>query len=112
MLTDSHCHLASYKFPREELQEIIQRARERGITRMVSLATDLDDCVTNLEIAESFEEVFACIGIHPCDVHETKDDYMPLLEKHAAHPRCVAIGETGLDYYHPCLLYTSPSPRD
>ena len=101
MLTDSHCHLASYKFPREELQEIIQRARESGITRMVSLATDLDDCVTNLEIAESFEEVFACIGIHPCDVHETKDDYMPLLEKYAAHPRCVAIGETGLDYYHP-----------
>lgn len=101
MLTDSHCHLASHKFPREELEEIITRAQENQISRMVTLATNLEDCVSNLEIADTFPSVYACIGIHPCDVHETADDYMDPLEEHASHPRCVAIGETGLDYFHP-----------
>jgi len=101
MLTDSHCHLASHKFPKEELQEIITRAQDNKISRMVTLATNLKDCRSNLDIAEAFSSVYACIGIHPCDVHETADDYMLSLKEHAAHPRCVAIGETGLDYFHP-----------
>ncbi len=101
MLTDSHCHLASHQFPQQELQKIITRARSSGITRMVTLATSLKDCATNLEIASTFPEVFACIGIHPCDVHETVDDYMTELKEYAQHPRCAAIGETGLDYFHP-----------
>ncbi len=99
--TDSHCHLASHKFTPGELGEIITRARDHGIMRMVTLATCLDDCAANLEIAEKHPEVFACVGIHPCDVHETREDYLPSLEAFARHPRCVAIGETGLDYYHP-----------
>lgn len=101
MLTDSHCHLASHKFPPDELNEIITRAHEHGVHRMVTLATCLDDCQANLTIAENHPEVYACIGIHPCDVHKTKDDYLTELETFASHPRCVAIGETGLDYFHP-----------
>ena len=101
MLTDSHCHLASHKFSPDELDSIITRAREHHVTRMVTLATNLDDCQANLTIAENYPEVFACIGIHPCDVHETPDDYLQELETFASHPRCVAIGETGLDYFHP-----------
>ena len=68
---------------------------------MVTLATSLEDCPTNLDIAEKYPEVFAAIGIHPCDVHETPEDYMDKLEAFAKHPRCVAIGETGLDFFHP-----------
>lgn len=101
MLTDSHCHLASHKFTPNELNEIITRAHEHGVHRMVTLATCLDDCQANLTIAENHPEVFACVGIHPCDVHEAKDDYLAGLETLAHHPRCVAIGETGLDYFHP-----------
>ncbi len=101
MLTDSHCHLASHKFPSNELPDIITRARKHGVTRMVTLATCLDDCPTNLTIAENHPEVYACIGIHPCDVHETPDHFLTELETHARHPRCVGIGETGLDYFHP-----------
>ena len=101
MLTDSHCHLASHQFPSEEISAIIARARDLGVTRMVTLATSLDDAEANLLIAEQHSEIYACIGIHPCDVHETPDDYMKALESHARHPRCVAIGETGLDYFHP-----------
>lgn len=101
MLTDSHCHLASHKFSKNELEEIITRAHEHGVNRMVTLATNLEDCQDNLSIAETYPAVFACIGIHPCDAHETPDDYLIALESHARHPRCVAIGETGLDYFHP-----------
>ncbi|BDS05976.1 hypothetical protein NT6N_10160 [Oceaniferula spumae] len=100
MLTDSHCHLASHQFSKTELGEIVSRARDAGITRMITLATSLEDAEANLAIAETHPEVYACIGIHPCDVHETPDGYMAALEQHASHPRCVAIGETGLDYFH------------
>ena len=100
-LTDSHCHLASHKFTPDELSGIITRARQRGVQRMVTLATCLNDCPQNISIAEQYPEVYACMGIHPCDVHETDDHYINKLKIHASHPRCVAIGETGLDYYHP-----------
>jgi TatD DNase family protein len=101
MFTDSHCHLASHKFSSEELDSIVSNAKENGIHRMVTLATCLEDCPTNLEIAERFPEVYCAIGIHPCDVHETPDDYLTELKTFAEHAKCVAIGETGLDYFHP-----------
>jgi TatD DNase family protein len=101
MLTDSHCHLGSHKFSADELPALLTRAREAGITRLITLATNLEDIPTNLAIAERFAEVFACVGIHPCDVHDTPDDYLSALREFARHPRTAAIGETGLDYFHP-----------
>ncbi len=101
MLTDSHCHLASHKFSREEIPGLIARAREAGVTRMVSLVTGLDDLDANLEIAAVHPEVSICIGIHPCEVHEAPEDAIGRLRPHAADPRVCGIGETGLDYYHP-----------
>lgn len=101
MLTDSHCHLASHQFSADELADVINRSKSAGVTRLVSISTDLTDCQTNIEIAEQYPEVFTALGIHPCDVHETPDDFLPTLRQMAQHPRCVAIGETGLDYFHP-----------
>ncbi len=100
-LTDSHCHLGSQKFPPDELSAVIARAKQHSVKRMVTLATNLDDCSQNISIAEQFPEIYACIGIHPCDVYETNNQYLEQLTNYAKHPRCVAIGETGLDYYHP-----------
>jgi len=101
MLIDSHCHLGSAKFQTEEIPHIIAHAKEHQVSRMVTLATSLDDCPTNLEIASLHPAIFATIGIHPCDVTDTPDDFIGKLESFATHPRCVAIGETGLDYFHP-----------
>ena len=101
MLTDSHCHLASHKFDRGEIPTLIARAREAGVTRLVSLVTGLDDLMANLEIARIHPEVAVCIGIHPCEVHEAPDDAIGHLRPHASDPRVCGIGETGLDYYHP-----------
>lgn len=101
MITDSHCHLGSYKFTPEEIPDLIARAREQGVHRLITLATDESDLETNLEIAHTHPEVHACIGIHPCDVHETRDEFEPLLTPHLNDLKVAAIGETGLDYFHP-----------
>ena len=101
MLTDSHCHLASHRFDPEEVPALIERARQAGVTRMVSLATGLDDLRANLDIAAAHPEVSICIGIHPCHVHEAPDDVIEHLRPHVCDPRVCGIGETGLDYYHP-----------
>lgn len=100
-MTDSHCHLASGKFPASEIPDLLTRAQEAGVYRLVTLATDEEDIPKNVALAEEFEEVFACVGIHPCDVHEARDDFESALQPHLANPRVVAIGETGLDYFHP-----------
>jgi TatD DNase family protein len=100
MLTDSHCHLASRRFAPEEAPELLERAFAAGVTRMISLATCLDDIPANLALAEN-PAVHACVGIHPCDVHQAPDDAVAQLAEFVNDPRVCAIGETGLDYYHP-----------
>jgi TatD DNase family protein len=99
MLTDSHCHLASHRFDPDEVPALIARAVAADVTRMVTLATCLDDLSANLRIAEH-PHVHACIGIHPCDVHHAPDDAVDQLASHTEDPRVCAIGETGLDYFH------------
>jgi len=101
MLTDSHAHLASHRFAREEVPDLVRRAMETGVDRIVTLATALDDLEANLEIAGAFPNVHACLGIHPCSVHEVPDDAVGRIAAHLADPRVCAIGETGLDYFHP-----------
>jgi TatD DNase family protein len=100
MMTDSHCHLASHRFDPTEISSIIQRAHAAGVNRLVTLATCLDDLQANLKLATE-PGIHACIGIHPCNVHHAPDDVIDQLAAHTADPRVCAIGETGLDYFHP-----------
>lgn len=100
MLIDSHCHLASHRFQPLEVPGLIEAARAAGVGRLVSLATSLGDLHANLAIAEN-PMVHTCIGIHPCDVHHAPDDAVHQLTAFTRDPRVCAIGETGLDYYHP-----------
>ncbi len=101
LFTDSHCHLASHKFPAEELPALLQRAEENSIHRMVTLATSLEDIPLNIALTDQHTNIFSALGIHSCDVHLTPDDYLTTLHAAVQHPKCVAIGETGLDYFHP-----------
>ena len=100
MLTDSHCHLASHRFQTSEVADLLERARAAGVSRMVTLATSLGDLPANLTIADD-PRVHACIGIHPCDVHHAPHDAVLQLSAFTRDPRVCAIGETGLDFYHP-----------
>jgi TatD DNase family protein len=100
-LVDSHTHLGSHRFT-ADLEAVIQRAREAGVEAMVVPAVDLENARQVLAIAEREPAVFAAVGIHPCDVHTVAgDEWLDELRALAAHPKVVALGETGLDYYHP-----------
>ena len=101
MIIDSHCHLVSYKYQPSEISDIIQRAKDASVEKIVTLATNLDDAKEHLKIAEQHAQVYACVGIHPCDVANAPDDFIETLEELARSAKCVAIGETGLDYFHP-----------
>ena len=100
---DTHCHLASAKFA-GEAADLIQRATARGVDRMITLATGFDDIPANLALAARYPAtVMAAVGIHPCDAHEADvaTPWQDALAAAARHPGVVAIGETGLDYFHP-----------
>jgi TatD DNase family protein len=100
MLTDTHAHLASKQFA-DDLPEIVARARDSGVTRIICIGTTLEDAPRALEIAETYEGVFATVGVHPCDADTVKDaSFVDRLRTLALHPKVVGIGEIGLDYYH------------
>lgn len=100
-LTDSHCHLASHRFSVDEVAGLVTEAAAADVTRMVTLATNLEDLRTNLGLASAHPAIHVAAGIHPCDVHEAPADAIAHLDRACADPRVVAVGESGLDYFHP-----------
>jgi TatD DNase family protein len=100
-LTDTHAHLASARFA-GDLPGVLARSHEAGVGRIVSISCDLDDVEANLTLAAAHAGIVATAGIHPCYVHEPgPSDWRERLRTLAARPEIVAIGEIGLDYYHP-----------
>jgi TatD DNase family protein len=100
MLTDTHAHLASTQFT-DEVPALLARAREAGVTRIICVGTTLEDAPRVLKIAETYDEVFATVGIHPCDADTVEDEgFVDELRRLARHPKVVGLGEIGLDYYH------------
>ncbi len=99
MLADSHCHL-NYKGLVEEQQAVLARARARGVTAMLNIATREREWESVLATAESEHDVWASVGIHPheADAHPHVDT--ATLVERSRHPRVVGIGETGLDYHY------------
>ena len=97
MLADSHCHL-NYKGLVEEQAAVLARARKRGVTAMLNIATRQSEWDDVLATAEREPDVWATVGIHPheADAHPHVDT-AKLVER-ARHPRVVGIGESGLDY--------------
>lgn len=99
MLVDSHCHL-NYKGLAEQQDAVLARARARGVTTMLNIATRESEWDDVLAAAEANADVWASVGIHPHDADQHPDvDTAKLIER-AAHPRVIGIGETGLDYYY------------
>jgi TatD DNase family protein len=93
---DSHTHLDSCEPPNAEL---VAAAREQGVTRILTVGLDEGTNRTALAAAEEFEEVYAAVGRHPNAAEGFDEAALEDLRELAAHPRCAAIGETGLDYF-------------
>jgi TatD DNase family protein len=95
---DTHAHLDYQDFA-ADLPQVIERAQAAGITRIISIGTDLDSSRRAIQIAESYECVHAVVGWHPSDAMKAPPDIRDSLRELAQHPKVVALGETGLDYY-------------
>ncbi|HKS84606.1 MAG TPA: TatD family hydrolase [Pseudolabrys sp.] len=98
MLVDSHCHLDFPDFA-AELDAVVARARAAGIGRMVTISTRVRKHAQVLGIAEKFPDVFCSVGTHPNHAHEEPEIDAKALIAVAKHPKVVAIGEAGLDYF-------------
>jgi TatD DNase family protein len=99
VIVDSHCHL-DYPGLAEREAEVVERARAGGIGAMLTIGTTREGWARAVAIAERWPEVWAAVGIHPHHAgEEGLDDPTPLVEA-ARHPKVVAIGETGLDFYY------------
>ncbi len=99
MLVDSHCHLDFPDFE-EELDDIVLRAQNAGIGRMVTICTRIRHFRKVLTIAERYENVYCSVGTHPNNAAEEMDVTSDQLIAHARHPKVVAFGEAGLDYHY------------
>jgi TatD DNase family protein len=99
MLVDSHCHLDFPDFA-SELDAVVARARAADVGRMVTISTRVRRLDDLLAIAGRFDDVFCSVGTHPHHAHEELDISADDLVARAKHPKVVAIGEAGLDYFY------------
>jgi TatD DNase family protein len=95
---DTHAHL-DYDEYKPDFSDVLARAQAAGITKIISIATDLDSSHRALSLAEQHEMIYAAVGWHPGNAHEAPADIRDKLRELARHPKAVAIGECGLDYY-------------
>lgn len=98
MLIETHAHLDYPDFA-GDFDDVLRRATDAGVTRIISIGTSLESSGRAIELAEKYPNVFAVVGVHPSHVEESEDDVIDPLRELAKNPRVVAIGETGLDYH-------------
>lgn len=99
-IIDVHAHLSAAEFD-GDLDAVVARAQAAGLAAVLAVGTGPDDADRVLEIASSYDIVFPCLGLHPCEVTpERTDRIMQLLEQHA--DAIVGVGECGLDYMCGC----------
>jgi TatD DNase family protein len=95
---DTHAHL-DYPDYAPDLNEVIARAQSAGISKVISIGTNLESSRRAVQLSERFPNVYAVIGWHPGEAAGAPEDLRPALRELAKHPKVTAIGETGLDYH-------------
>lgn len=97
-LIETHAHLDYPDFA-PDFDDVLRRANEAGVTRIITIGTSIESSRRAIELAEKYPNIFAVIGVHPTYAGETPDDVMTPLRELAKSPRVVALGESGLDYH-------------
>lgn len=99
MLVDSHCHLTYDDFE-EDFAEMIERAKENGVTTMLNAGNNIGEIKTQIELSEKYPFIYTAVGVHPHNASEYENIKAEDFIKQAEHKKIVAIGECGLDYYY------------
>lgn len=95
MIIDTHIHLDDERY-REDLDEVLERAKEGGVDRYIIPGADITTLKRAVELAEQYDAIYFSVGIHPYDKEQYDEK---VLESYINHPKCVAVGECGLDYF-------------
>ncbi len=95
-MIDTHAHLDALD---DDPSEVLARAREAGVTRILTVGTNVAGCRRALELADRFPEVYAILGIHPHDANDATDGDVAEVRSLLAHPKAVGAGEMGLDWF-------------
>lgn len=98
MLTDTHCHLYLDQFA-GDIGDVIQHATNAGVEKMLVPGMDLETSYEAVRLAEKHDRIFAAVGYHPTEMQKFSMNDFDEICKLAEHPKVVAIGEIGLDYY-------------
>ncbi|QPJ63069.1 MAG: YchF/TatD family DNA exonuclease [Candidatus Nitronauta litoralis] len=98
MIIDTHAHIDQDAFD-EDRDAVVDRAREAGIKYMVNVGCDIESSYRSVELSEMYDFIFATAGVHPHDVKTIDNDTYLHLRDLLSHPRVIALGETGLDYF-------------
>lgn len=104
-MIDTHCHI---NFPQydDDRAELIERAMTAGVDTMIIPGTTLETCASAIALAEQYDNIYAAAGIHPTDVADVTEETFEALDPLLDHPRVVALGEVGMDFYHDATLQT------
>src|SRR6185295_9367890 len=107
MLIDSHAHLDDPRF-NDDRDAVLQRAWDTGIRKILTIGNGSgpDQMGCGIPVAEAHDWIYTSVGVHPHDAAKVGEEHYTLLENLSRHPKVVAVGETGLDYYY------DNSPRD
>jgi TatD DNase family protein len=97
-MIDTHCHLADKRFDQDR-ERVLDRARHAGVTRFVEIAYSPAVLPRAQALAREHPPIFLCLGVHPSESGRVPDAWLATLRAEARHPRVVALGETGLDFY-------------
>ncbi len=97
-MIDTHTHLCDRRF-RDDLVQVLDRARAAGVSHFIEIAYSPEIIERAFALARDHVEIYLCLGIHPSESAKVPDSYRDELRAQARHPRVVAIGETGLDFY-------------
>jgi TatD DNase family protein len=92
---DTHAHLTAL----DDAEAAIERAAEAGVTRILTVGTDAADCRRALDLTDRHDAVFAILGIHPHEAENATADQLSELRELLTHPKAIAVGETGLDWF-------------
>ena len=97
-LIDTHCHLF-YDDLKNDLDIVLNRAQELGVNRFICVGTNMEDSRECLGLAETYENIYASIGVHPHDAKDAPEDYLDQIADLITFPKMIALGEIGLDYF-------------
>ena len=98
MIFDTHCHLNNEQLL-ERLDEVIESANKVGVNKFLVVGWNKESSLTAIKLAEQYDCIYAAIGFHPTDVFDVTEEDFDEVFKHINHPKVVAVGEIGLDYY-------------